>query len=443
VHQRAERARSPRRLYRLVLAAHGLGTVAALHALFHPKRPRQGSQIAATAQGGLIRRSFLAGPRLVTGVIASGLPYHQLAYASALTAWLSARGGASGAVGKIGLIGFGAAIPGFVRLGESQADSSELFDVALCRGLGLRPAATKLSETDRRRIAGVIPLRPASIERRSDIDYVGDGLREHRLDIYRRRSARREGAPILIYIHGGAWVMGSKANQSLPMLHYLAETGVIVVSVNYRLSPRATWPAQLLDCEAALGYVSSHAAEIGGDPRRIVVAGSSAGGHLASLLALKESSFLEPGSSRQAPSVAGCVGLYGVYDLVDEGGQLPGLAGLLAGKVMKVGRRDAGELYEEASPLYLLGRRDLAHSPVRVPFLLVHGMSDTLVPLSTCRAFASRLAQVSTAAVVAVELPDTEHAYDLFWSARALHTAIGVGRFIEAVCGTSGASPVS
>ena len=108
----------------------------------------------------------------------------------------------------------------------------------------------------------------------------------HRLDIIRRRTDPPAEAPVFIYIHGGAWVMGNKREQGLPLLYELARRGWVTVTINYRLSPKATWPDHIVDCKRAVAWVRDHIAEYGGDPRFVTVSGGSAGGHLAALLAL-------------------------------------------------------------------------------------------------------------------------------------------------------------
>ena len=91
---------------------------------------------------------------------------------------------------------------------------------------------------------------------------------------------------MLVYIHGGAWVIGDKREQGIPMMHELVQRGWVCVAINYRLSPRATWPDHIVDCKRAVAWVRGHIAEYGGDPGFIAVSGGSAGGHLSSLLAL-------------------------------------------------------------------------------------------------------------------------------------------------------------
>src|ERR1035441_10372570 len=93
-------------------------------------------------------------------------------------------------------------------------------------------------------------------------------------------------APVVLFIHGGSWMMGDKREQGRPMLHEFVRRGWIAVSCNYRLAPRHPWPAQIEDVTRALGWVKKNIATHGGAPERVVVSGGSAGGHLAALMAL-------------------------------------------------------------------------------------------------------------------------------------------------------------
>jgi acetyl esterase len=91
--------------------------------------------------------------------------------------------------------------------------------------------------------------------------------------------------PVVVYFHGGGWVVGNIASHDTPCHRIAASVPAVVVSVDYRLAPEARFPAAVDDCEAATAWVSMHAAELGADPSRLAVAGDSAGGNLAAVVA--------------------------------------------------------------------------------------------------------------------------------------------------------------
>ena len=208
------------------------------------------------------------------------------------------------------------------------------------------------------------------------------------------------------------------------------------MTANYSLSPKARWPAHVVDCKRALAWVHEHIAEYGGDPARVFVAGGSAGGHLAALLALTPSDpAWQPGFEQVDTSVVGCVALYGVYDLVDEArlGH-PELSRMLMQWVFE--RGGDREAFHLASPAARVGKS----AP---PFLIVHGRNDVLVPVATAREFAAALGAVSDAPVAYCELPLAQHAFDVFWSPRTVHLAHAVDRFTAAVLAAgAGAAPL-
>src|SRR5208283_1736611 len=138
---------------------------------------------------------------------------------------------------------------------------------------------------DTRRVIGLVPIRPRGVERLRDISYANDDSQAHRLDVYRRSGpGETTAAPVLLFFHGGAWTIGGKREQGVPMLEYLAERGYVCITANYALSPKAKWPQHVVDCKLALAWVKRHAAEFGGDPTLVFVSGSSAGGHLSALV---------------------------------------------------------------------------------------------------------------------------------------------------------------
>jgi acetyl esterase len=121
------------------------------------------------------------------------------------------------------------------------------------------------------------------VDHHDDIDYVGDGIRAHRLDVLTPRGFPAP-LPVYVYFHGGGWTSGDKH----PLTKYCASQaveGMIVVNVNYRMAGRFHMHHLLHDANDALAWVRDRIAEFGGDPHNIVLAGDSAGGQIAALVA--------------------------------------------------------------------------------------------------------------------------------------------------------------
>ncbi|SEB51507.1 Acetyl esterase/lipase [Paramicrobacterium humi] len=121
------------------------------------------------------------------------------------------------------------------------------------------------------------------IERTRDVPYATDSSDET-LDLYRPTGAGQP-LPAVVWIHGGSWISGSAANVQ-PYLEMIANDGYAAIGLNYTLGPEGTYPTAFEQLNTALGYISDHAAELGVDADRIVLAGDSAGAQLASQLAV-------------------------------------------------------------------------------------------------------------------------------------------------------------
>jgi acetyl esterase len=113
--------------------------------------------------------------------------------------------------------------------------------------------------------------------------------------------------PVLVYLHGGAWVWGSPATHR-KLTHRLAEQGFLTLSVDYRLAPEHAFPAGFNDCVHAIHFASHNARRWGGDPDKLVVAGDSAGANLAAAAAIDLANAVD------APVIKGVGLLYGVFD---------------------------------------------------------------------------------------------------------------------------------
>ncbi|MGH8984493.1 MAG: alpha/beta hydrolase fold domain-containing protein [Acidimicrobiia bacterium] len=269
-------------------------------------------------------------------------------------------------------------------------------------------------------------LRDRKVERVKNVQYAPGAGRRHRLDVYRPR-AGVDGAPVLLQIHGGAWVIGDKGQQGLPLMLHLAARGWVCVANNYRLSPRAKFPDHLVDCKLALRWVREHVAEYGGNPDFVVVTGGSAGGHLAALVALTANDpAFQPGFEAVDTSVSACVPFYGVYDLADvfEGRRGPARAShrferMLMGTTVD----DDRAAFEQASPLHHVSEDD-------PPFFVIHGANDNLVPVAQARQFVAALSAVSREPVLYAEVPGASHAFEIFNSVRTANAVFGVERFL-------------
>jgi acetyl esterase/lipase len=261
------------------------------------------------------------------------------------------------------------------------------------------------------------------VRRVRNIQYVDDGAFRHRLDVYRCVDVA-PGAPVLLQIHGGAWVIGRKDQQGLPLMYHLAARGWVCVAINYRLSPRATWPDQLLDCKRALAWVRANIAEYGGDPGYVVVTGGSAGGHLAALVGLTANDpELQPGFEDVDTSVRAMIPFYGIFDWTGTGRDDEGLREILERRIVKQSIDAAPEVYRRASPIYRI-------TNAAPPALIVHGDLDTLAPVERARAFVDKLRATSPNPVVYVELRGAHHAFEVFNSIRTMHAIAGVDLFL-------------
>ncbi len=274
------------------------------------------------------------------------------------------------------------------------------------------------------------PVRHRDVECVRKVPYyqLPDRKQPLRVDIHRNRAHARAGtrrAPTLVYLHGGGWVIGQKRYQGLPIMQYLASRGWVCFSVDYRLSPRATFPDHLIDVKRAIAWVKEHAAEYGAHPDFVIVAGNSAGAHLAALAALTPNDAeYQPGFESANTSVDGCIALYGIYDFSDRRNAAlnPGLSSLLARFVMKLPLVGSEAAYAKASPL------DRIHEGAP-PFFLVHGDGDTLAPVQQARDFYAAFRARARAPIGYAEIPGAQHAFEIFPSVRTAHLLQGIGRF--------------
>ncbi|MGO9098419.1 MAG: alpha/beta hydrolase fold domain-containing protein [Mycobacterium sp.] len=266
--------------------------------------------------------------------------------------------------------------------------------------------------------------------RHENLSYGTAGVRNH-LDIWHHADLPADGhAPVLVQIHGSAWVAGSKRGQGYPLMAHMAERGWVCVAINYSLAPAARWPAHIIDVKRALAWVKREIASHGGDPDFVALTGGSAGGHLTALAALTASEpVFQPGFEEADTSVAAAVPFYGVYDLLDRTGEAPPEQEAFLTRVV-IGQSPAAAptAWDHGSPMSWL-------RPDAPPFFILHGDIDTLSFPTQARRFASELRRVSRQPVAYAELPGAQHMWEAVPTVRTAATVAAVDRFLSSIHG--------
>jgi acetyl esterase/lipase len=246
------------------------------------------------------------------------------------------------------------------------------------------------------------------------------------LDVWRRKDLPVRPAPVLIFVPGGAWVHGGRQLQGYALMSQLAEMGWICLSVQYRVSPHHRWPSHITDVKTAIAWARANVDKFGGDRNFIAVAGCSAGGHLSALAGLTANdpemqTELPPGSDTSVDAV---VGIYGRYDWEDRSTvERDRFVDFLERVVVKRRIDRHPKVFRDASPIARI-------HPDAPPFFVIHGSSDTVIPVAQARSFVERLRSISRSVVSYVELPGAGHGFDMTDGARTGATSTAVGLFL-------------
>ncbi len=338
------------------------------------------------------------------------------------------------AKGQWGLLLFGVSWLGLLYLHYQSIGSASTLTSALHLGLGADYRAEIPSQRHailRDEINSSEWLRPFSFKRSGvkvthDIAY-GDAGKRNLLDIYQPEQEPEQGAPVLLQVHGGAWMVGDKKRQGLPLMYHMAQRGWVCVAIHYRLSPRDDFPAHIIDVKKAIAWIRENIGQYGGNADFLAITGGSSGGHLSSLAALTPNrQEWQPGFEDADTTISAAVPFYGVFDFLDRAnirGDMS-MEKFLVKYVMKCTSQENPELWEAASPMNHIS----SDAP---PMFVVQGSHDSLVWVEEARSFVQALGEIATKPLVYAELPGAQHAFEIFHSVRTDSTVNAVADFLE------------
>lgn len=247
-----------------------------------------------------------------------------------------------------------------------------LFSASLCFAQTTSDAATFAAEMMR-------------YEVHPNIVYQTSSSYEAKLDVYTPSEEKEPTSPtpVVVVIHGGGWIAGTKEQRVLEMMPYL-QMGFAAVNVEYRLAKSSLAPAAVEDCRCALHWVFVHAKKYNFDPNRVVLQGGSAGGHLVLMTGMltpkdgfdkecwsgPENVWSENPGTNGEPRVAAIVNWFGIADVLDElhGANAKGYAVIWLGN-----QPNADEIAKRVSPINYVSKSN-------PPIITIHGDKDTLVP---------------------------------------------------------------
>ena len=272
--------------------------------------------------------------------------------------------------------------------------------------------------------AGIVPER-------LDLDAVGDGITEHKLDLFLPTNQGSGPFPVVIWVHGGGWKGGDKSDvgraeeiQMVQTKQLLLDHGYAVAAPNYHLLPNTRFPQPMQDVSAAVRYLRAHAGEFGLDAQRFALMGDSAGGHLAAMTAMtpdKPDLQGSLGDTSVDAKVRAFVGYYGLYDLTQRtedqknvcGGGKPGAESSHGRLVGADPDSPAGEpAARAASPVTYV-------SPSAPAVLLFAGREDCTAPYPQAERFHAALTQAGVPGEL--KIIDKAHGDAQFFTDPAIH----------------------
>lgn len=338
------------------------------------------------------------------GLLPSEQPYYLFYYLAASTALAVVDRDLATPLSWIPVAIAGASALGLIVVAARAAPTASVTDSELTRAIG----------ADRQRSDSTLPwfrilLAPMVMARRDvrrfrDISY-GDAGAANLLDVYAPRHRPTNGQ-VLVFFHGGGFTTGTKNREGRAFLMHMAAKGWLCISADYRMRPEFSFPDHHIDAKRAIAWAREHASEYGADAETVIVAGTSAGAHMATLCALTPGDTrFQPGFEDADARVDAAIGLYGYY-----------------GRHMDPSDADEAKLSSTVGD-YL--------TEDAVPLLLAHGTNDSYVLVEHARELAAKAGTISRNPVAYIELPYAQHAFDLFHSVRYDTLIRGMEEFVE------------
>ena len=226
-----------------------------------------------------------------------------------------------------------------------------------------------------------------------DIEFAVVNNQSLKLDLYQPKKPK--GSLLVVWIHGGGWRKGTKERC---YIDWLPEYGYTVASISYRYSSVAKFPAQIHDCKGAVRWLRANAEKYGYNPKKIFVAGSSAGGHLTALMATtSENKALEGavgGNLKFSSVIQGAVVYYGATDFILRSKTQPSRAnakGSVVYDLLGGGAHEKIKAAKLASACYHVSKND-------APLLIFHGNKDKTVLIDQSEAIKEKYDKVEVLA---------------------------------------------
>ncbi|CAG7644377.1 alpha/beta hydrolase fold domain-containing protein [Paenibacillus allorhizosphaerae] len=296
---------------------------------------------------------------------------------------------------------------------KEQLSAEPAFAPALSEARGLPGEAPVLAQP-------AVSVAPKGVKLFEDVEIGMAGSRKLYTSIAIPDTPPESPLPVMVYIHGGGWNHGNRKDALRSISGYVTKRGYIGVSLEYRLTPEAAFPAQIQDVKLEIRYLRAHAKQYHLDPSRIGVWGVSAGGHLASLLGTTgdltpdAEVTLDNGKKVKDIDLGGSSGWQQYSDQVQAVADWYGPADFTTPEADKY--KSLTALLGNKSALSVPDLARLAMpgtyaSPSTPPFWIRHGDADTTIPFSNSEKFAKQLEDAGAPVVDFKIVPGQGHGF--------------------------------